>query len=101
MLEIVGLVLLVQLSIIIVFLYILSRKLQHFTAYVKEVIDTKLKTKWDLINEMPVKEAKKWDIRVQSEIKRWIDYASIAIANKVGQMLGGKKGRGGYAEGGR
>jgi hypothetical protein len=100
MLEIMGLLVILQLSIILIFLHRFSNRIEKFVSYVEELVDTKLKTKWEMIDEMPVKEAKKWDIRIRSELQQWIDYAAVSIANKVGKMLGGKNKGSGYAEGG-
>lgn len=83
---------------IFLLLFNLLKEFRNFQRRVEQVISEKLKSKLEVINEMSVVEARKWDIRLQQQLFEWMESFATIIANKVGVMLGGKK-TSGYREG--
>ena len=92
---IIGIYISTLLTILLLRLKVGLQELQKLNKTITE----KLKTKYEIINEMSVLEAKKKYIRAKSLIFEIIEEAGPLISNMISVALGGKKG-GGYREGG-
>jgi hypothetical protein len=102
MLEIIGIIGLVIGLYIAVVLTILVIKLKDGIEQIqslKQIISDKLKTKYEIVNEMTVLEAKKTYVRAKSIILEMLTDTENFWINVIGKAMGGKGGSSGYREG--
>jgi len=98
---IVGIVLGVYIAVLLTILVMKLNKGIQQVQSLNNIISTKLKTKYEIINEMSIKEAKIKYIRARAIIFELIEEAGPLITNMIAKALGGKSGSSdGYREGG-
>jgi len=99
MLGIIGLVIVGYIAVLLTILILkLNNGIQEIKS-LNQIISTKLKTKYEIINEMSITEARIKYIRAKSIIFEIIEEAGPLFTNMIAKALGGKS-SGGYREGG-